>query len=501
MSYLTDFPNTHFYDQDLGWLIKKYKELNNDYNTLVEIYELIQKDIESVTIEQLQKWLDDGTFETIINETIFNNLNEKVDLNTSNIEKLKNVSLSVDFFQKETTDTSDSERIQRAIDYLHSLGGGTLLFPVGTYNIDKTLNLYDNIELHGSGSASTVFNIISNISFSKSFEKTSRHDNIVLQDFKIIRNVNDCNTAVLDFEYISWSKLININVYQGNSQQLNEGCIGLLLGNFSYYNYIEDCVFRYFNIGIQLYQEANGNSFVGGGCISCGKYGVYINKTNSSRFFGHSVELVAKYAYYLNNKSLNNSFFGCRIEGTERSYKMGFENGGLSSINNLIVGGLDYSTNKEEISATNYNASAVNLFNAERWGTHTAFMCKHNFGQGSFNTGEYRVLQTSNILYDRNSNVTIVNSSALFTVPTTGLYNINCGIETTTAQDGVTFGLYKNGSLYREEFIYKGVNDKKFSCSFSVYLETEDEVQLYIKATNTTNIIPGDNTFVSGCNL
>lgn len=68
-----EFPNTRNYDSDLGFLIKKYKELGDDYNTLVQIYEEIKKqydeildNIEIITIQQLQKWLDDGTLENLI---------------------------------------------------------------------------------------------------------------------------------------------------------------------------------------------------------------------------------------------------------------------------------------------------------------------------------------------------------------------------------------------------------------------------------------------------
>lgn len=74
---LYDYPHTGNYDQDLGFLINKYFELGKDYNTLLEIYETIKKYIASIdkkmleytkefTIEQLKKWLDDGTINNII---------------------------------------------------------------------------------------------------------------------------------------------------------------------------------------------------------------------------------------------------------------------------------------------------------------------------------------------------------------------------------------------------------------------------------------------------
>lgn len=66
MGFFNEFPHTRIYDGDLGWLIKIYKELvalyksNNEY-----LNEIIQK-IESMTEEQLQEWLDDGTLANMI---------------------------------------------------------------------------------------------------------------------------------------------------------------------------------------------------------------------------------------------------------------------------------------------------------------------------------------------------------------------------------------------------------------------------------------------------
>lgn len=66
MSYFQDFPNTNFYNQDLGWLIRKYKELNGNVEVLQQIYDMIKNQIQDVTIEQLQEWLDDGSIGNII---------------------------------------------------------------------------------------------------------------------------------------------------------------------------------------------------------------------------------------------------------------------------------------------------------------------------------------------------------------------------------------------------------------------------------------------------
>ena len=66
MSYFQDFPNTNFYNQDLGWLIKKYKELDGDVKVLQQIYDMIKNQIKDITLNQLKEWLDDGTLENMI---------------------------------------------------------------------------------------------------------------------------------------------------------------------------------------------------------------------------------------------------------------------------------------------------------------------------------------------------------------------------------------------------------------------------------------------------
>lgn len=74
---LYDYPHTGNYDQDLGFLIKQYKDLinqydklNEKYDLLVTIYEKVKNDIKDITINQLEKWLEDGTLEQLVNKYI-----------------------------------------------------------------------------------------------------------------------------------------------------------------------------------------------------------------------------------------------------------------------------------------------------------------------------------------------------------------------------------------------------------------------------------------------
>lgn len=79
MGFYNEFPHTRNYDGDLGYLIKMYKKLFAEYVKLLNEYSKILDNIKSATDEQLQEWLDDGTLQNIINESIFNELNDEID--------------------------------------------------------------------------------------------------------------------------------------------------------------------------------------------------------------------------------------------------------------------------------------------------------------------------------------------------------------------------------------------------------------------------------------
>ena len=502
MSYFQSFPNTNFYNQDLGWLIKKYKELNGDVKILQQIYDLIKEQIKDVTIEQLQQWLDDGTLADIINESAFNELNTKVDKNKADIDTLKGVALSIDFFPKQTSDISDSERIQRGIDFLHALGGGTLNFPDGTYEIHTTLLLYDNIALHGMSCASTIFHVQGNFSFIKSYDVTSRHDNMEISNMRINRDGTDVDTALIDADHFAYSRLENLNCYQFNSQQMIDGCVGLHFGSFSYYNIITNCQFRQFHTGILCEGEANGNTFIGGNCAYCGVYGVHIIHTNSLRFFGHSVEGGGDNvtAYKLEQQSLYNSFFGCRIESVGKSYEALYESNSMSSFNNMVFGGLDYSTNGANF--TNVSNEIVNVSNLSairNWATRPAFKLASNSAQ-SVIANTATKLNTKSVWTDRASNT--IPSESKFTAPQSGLYLFNVGCLCASAQtNGVIFTLYVNGSALMSRSGSKGSNNS-YITDFVTNLNANDVVEVYVTLSTSSGIASGGNsTYFAGAIL
>lgn len=86
----------------------------------------------------LEKWLSDGTLATIINETIFNDLNQKLNTNITNTNKNTTdiTELTRRLNNIVTVDVSDYPTLQLAHDNVVALGGGVL-------NISKDIEITD----------------------------------------------------------------------------------------------------------------------------------------------------------------------------------------------------------------------------------------------------------------------------------------------------------------------------------------------------------------------
>lgn len=126
MSYFQNFPNTNFYNQDLGWLIKKYKELKGDVKILQQIYDMIKEQIKDITIEQLQEWLDDGTLGDMITEGLAQTIK------VINVKQYGAIGDGI---------ADDTESIQNAVNSMEN--GGILYFPQGVYVVDGFVKSYE----------------------------------------------------------------------------------------------------------------------------------------------------------------------------------------------------------------------------------------------------------------------------------------------------------------------------------------------------------------------
>lgn len=233
MSYFQDFPNTNFYNQDLGWLIRKYKELNGDVKILQHIYDMIKEQIKDITIEQLQEWLDDGTLENYL-------------LKAANDLKIYN---PLNYGCKGDGVTDDTLNFQKCIDDCVS-NGGVVLVPDGVYIID-CIEIYGGCMVIGQSIKNTVIKEknggIKNSLILMSGSYTSIR-NIQLQgnndgtyDSSYTKHGISFVTSHEDFAYRLLLEDLYINSFTGNGIYLNKGIYGYLADTsfnhiMSYYN-------------------------------------------------------------------------------------------------------------------------------------------------------------------------------------------------------------------------------------------------------------------------
>ena len=81
MSYY-DFPHTRNYDSDLGFLIKSYNDLMDNYKKLIDVYSRIEDKIQDVVIQlfQEEKIQLDAIYDEVdesISFTFINNMKEE----------------------------------------------------------------------------------------------------------------------------------------------------------------------------------------------------------------------------------------------------------------------------------------------------------------------------------------------------------------------------------------------------------------------------------------
>ena len=226
-----DFPHTRDYDQDLGFLIKQYKELGKDYETLVKIYEKIQKDITNITLNQLKEWLDDGIFNAIIDSYIFNGLYFNVLYPPNGMEPLIKYDTSSEAMKK------NSQLLQQYITYLSSLSEnnrGIIYFPKGNYFFSDSIFINNKqIQLQGEGTA--LVNLI-----------YSNPTNTFI-------TVNGSSNNILN--YFSMKNLALQYAFYPNAYFTTEPDVisnKLLEIKYCQYSTIEECIFYYSHILLEL---------------------------------------------------------------------------------------------------------------------------------------------------------------------------------------------------------------------------------------------------------
>lgn len=120
MAFFNEFPHTRTYDSDLGWIIKKMKELLVEWGGLEEAWEAFKKEfgenVSEAVLKILEKWKDDGTLTELIGALPWKNVK--------------------DYGAKGDGKTDDTTAIINAMN-----GGGIVFFPPGRYYITNVLSI------------------------------------------------------------------------------------------------------------------------------------------------------------------------------------------------------------------------------------------------------------------------------------------------------------------------------------------------------------------------
>ena len=151
---LLEYLRTHVDESDKRFdaLDKKYQQITDEIKSKIienETYfnEIINKNLESIALTQMNNWLSDGTLESLINETALKNISDRVSVLEN---KTQPIITPEQFGAVGDGVTDDTEAIQRASDSCKS--GQTLQFKANTkYKISDTITFYRTNVIDGNG--------------------------------------------------------------------------------------------------------------------------------------------------------------------------------------------------------------------------------------------------------------------------------------------------------------------------------------------------------------
>lgn len=275
-----EFPHTRNYDTDLGYLIKKYKELLKSYNITNEYLKklktigLADSDVKVFNTCQDMKSIDSDILE--INDFVFTN--GYYELNDGGLGIYKISAIKPDGFYERISNGLYAELITSEVPNVKQYGAygdgihddtnevqtainnnynKELFIPKGIYKLTETININDAITITGvgcdgkstlSGNINCGFLTSAPIGFNitRDLQTFSR---IILRSFSIkSSNGNGKAIYVQRANHITFDKLNIIQFNHGTGLQL-----GILTDGFSgQYSLINDCIFGECLIGVDI---------------------------------------------------------------------------------------------------------------------------------------------------------------------------------------------------------------------------------------------------------
>ena len=167
------------YDLNYYSMTELYYNIAKKINELIEMYHefgvsiseeiikqneclqyLLNEGLVEEVIKKLNSMIDDGTMDTIINHTIFNDLSSKVEDSVEKISILLTDKVNVlSFGAKGDGVTDDTNSIQDAINFVHNVENLKYVFiPRGTYMISKPLIIPVGVSLIGGEGLTGEYN-------------------------------------------------------------------------------------------------------------------------------------------------------------------------------------------------------------------------------------------------------------------------------------------------------------------------------------------------------
>lgn len=173
---------------------------------------LLGEGLTTEVIKKINQMVADGTMDTIINHNVFNKINDRINDISVNV---------INFNAKGDGATLNNTAIQNTIDFVSSLGGGTVYLPAGSYLVKAdskkqsgvvenkgTIILKENVKIKGAGIDKTIIKVSNDSNdWECLFYNQYGHNNISFEDLTI-DSVNDINIT----EFSNWGRVpINFN--------------------------------------------------------------------------------------------------------------------------------------------------------------------------------------------------------------------------------------------------------------------------------------------------
>ena len=334
------------YDQSLSYyevLCKLQAKLNEVIKTQNDLQEAFQNllnwvnaQLETYTKEQLQGWMDDGTFDKLVNVTKLNKLQLLLET------KINDIYVSVNNYPVLDGETDDTNRLQRALnDTINKI----LVIPYGTtlnilnvnLNSNQTILLDGSIIVGNNTSYSLICNDIENITL------IGKNGSI-----KTTNNIDQCSAIRINNVTNFLIERISINGFKNKSIDITGTSKGKVINcNISYSNGSTGA-------GISLFSNTVKNCDIINNNIKNCRIGVALNGCQE--------------CYITNNTLLDNDLSGIMIDGIVTGSGDG---GTYNYVNNNIVKG-----------CTNTNYGAIYLGNGSSHNTIVNNYIKSNLCSG-----------------------------------------------------------------------------------------------------------------------